>query len=304
MMPIRLSDEQKLRAIEEFTQKLNAGTIGSQDLQVNVKIEIPNKDQLIKPCVYFSPEAWLKMYSLIQNSNKELAWHGTVDKFDNEYYIKEILVYPQTVSAATVTTDDVDYPVWMQNLPDETFNRLRFQGHSHVSMGTTPSAVDKSYYNEMLQNFTDPEEFYIFFIMNKSNSVHCLVYDFAQGVLFENQDVTVAIMFEDGKIQKDWVTEANKQIKEHTTIITSTSGTLYTKNEPAKETYLGKRHTIHDMSDHFDSTDQFQRFGDMSADSLYDYRDSYYRNLFDKKVEEKETKKGKRGAKSGTAKSR
>ena len=92
-----------------------------------------NEDEVDKPIIYFSSDAWIKMNTLVQSSNLELAWQATVekrkfkDKEDEDaffYYIDQVYVYPQEVTATFVATDEVKYSEWSLQLPDETFNKL------------------------------------------------------------------------------------------------------------------------------------------------------------------------------------
>lgn len=152
-----------------------------------------------KAVVYFTPEAWAKMVMLVKEFDKEVAWHGVASRIDDdasvdEYLISDILVYPQSVTGATVEMDTEEYAQWiMDNIEDERFNEIHMQGHSHVNMGTTPSSVDLNHQEEIL-NMLDDEDFYIFMIWNKSFTSNTKVYDLKKNVLFENTDVTVKII--------------------------------------------------------------------------------------------------------------
>ena len=107
-----------------------------------------------KATVYFTEIAWLKMQSLIREFDKEVAWHGLAfrgeDPEKDEYTITDILVYPQEVTGATVTSDQTKYQEWLMSHDDDVFNNIRMQGHSHVNMATNPSSVDLSLYERIL----------------------------------------------------------------------------------------------------------------------------------------------------------
>lgn len=151
-----------------------------------------------KAVVYFTPEAWAKMVMLVKEFDKEVAWHGVAcrmeDESKDEYMISDILVYPQTVTGATVEMDTEDYAQWiMDNIEDERFNEIHMQGHSHVNMAPNPSSVDLTHQEEIL-NMLGDEDFYIFMIWNKSFVSNTKVYDLKKNILFENTDVTVKII--------------------------------------------------------------------------------------------------------------
>ena len=153
-----------------------------------------------KAKVFFTPDAWRKMQALISDFNKEVAWHGVAyrdnDETKDNYYITDILVYPQEVTGATVNTDQEKYEMWLMNHDDEIFNNIRMQGHSHVNMGVTPSGVDTSLYDRILDQLDD-DMFYIFMIWNKRKEKTVKIYDLKKNILFETADVTVETLPEE-----------------------------------------------------------------------------------------------------------
>ena len=161
--------------------------------------------------VYFTSEAWTKMQALVRSFDKEVAWHGVAyrgeDEAKDEYYITDILVYPQEVSGATVEMDETKYDEWIrENVDDERFYNIGMQGHSHVDMQVSPSSVDINHQEIILQQLTD-EMFYIFMIWNKSGKSYTKIYDLKKNILFENSDVDIVI-------QEDFIAEAKKMVTE------------------------------------------------------------------------------------------
>ena len=147
-----------------------------------------------KAKVYFTSEAWEKMQALINGFDKEVAWHGLAYRGDgDDYYITDILVYPQEVTGSTVNTDQEKYQTWLMQHDDEVFNNIRMQGHSHVNMSTGPSSVDDSLYERILDQLSD-SMFYIFLIYNKRGEKTFKIYDLAKNILFETGDVTVEVL--------------------------------------------------------------------------------------------------------------
>ena len=209
MRPIRLNEEHLTKIKEHIDTMLNMYNADeSLTLKLDssvVAVEVP------KPIVYLTASAYVKMTYLIHTSNKELAWHGTVTKIENNYLIEDIFVYPQTVTAATVDSDDAKYPVWCMQLSDEVINKLRFQGHSHVNMGASPSGRDTTNWKDFL-NILKEDEFYIFCIGNKKGDYYWTIYDNAINVMFENKDITWAVIDEQGNNIVDWTKE---QIETH-----------------------------------------------------------------------------------------
>ena len=150
-----------------------------------------------KTKLYFTEVAWLKMKTLVREFDKEVAWHGTAERttVDGEdgYLIRDIYVYPQVVSGATVNTDQEKYQTWLYEFDDEIFNNMKMQGHSHVNMGVTPSSVDDAFYEEILE-MVEPDSFYIFMIWNKKWEKTIKIYDLGKNILFDTKDVEVYVL--------------------------------------------------------------------------------------------------------------
>lgn len=141
-----------------------------------------------------SPTVKKKMDLLVKLSDKELAWHGFIDrKSESEFFWYDIILYPQYVTAATVTSEADEYAQWIiKQMEFDNFEDMRLHGHSHVNMGCTPSTVDTNYRKELIVNLTS-EDYYIFIIVNKRGDYHVEIYDFKSGILFETSDITVII---------------------------------------------------------------------------------------------------------------
>lgn len=165
--------------------------------------------------IYITASAYLKMLTYVLTTEKELAWHGTVltdlEKHPNKYFITDVFLYPQTVTGATVTTDQEKYNTWTQDLDDDTFNNMRFQGHSHVRMGVTPSGVDTTFYEDLVQNLHNGE-FYIFMILNKSQDMYFRIYDTKNNIMYDKEDITVIVLDSDNE---NLIEDAKVSIKEN-----------------------------------------------------------------------------------------
>lgn len=213
MKPIKLAPfykELKTALFKEFNTKItdiNRSTTMSLSLNVTDLFRAKYADHP-KCVVAFTPSAYLKMQTLTKQCSTEVAAHGVVERLDAQHYlIKDILVYPQKVTAATVAATD-DYGPWLMDLSDDVFNNLRFQWHSHVNMGTSPSGVDDNWYETLLK---DVEDYYIFMITNKRDECFVNVYDVAENLIYETSDITVIILSEDNCNIIEW---AKTQLKE------------------------------------------------------------------------------------------
>ena len=222
MKPIILTAEAKQRALEIFQHLLEEATV-EKDLSIKITAEtICNTQELQKPIVFVTAQAYTKMLTLINNTNKELAWHGVATRVNNDYCIEDILVYPQTVTSTTVDADEDAYAKWLMDLPDNVINNLRFQGHSHCKMATNPSGRDTTNWEKFV-NLIEPDDFYIFCIGNQHNSFYWNIYDKRHNVLFENKDIEMCIIDERGNSIDDWCAESiDKYIKEEKPVVTYT----------------------------------------------------------------------------------
>lgn len=202
--------------MEEFSKYLEKARIDFSTGSIDIKLPVEklcNKDYL-EPTVIMTPAAYLKMLTFVESSNEECAWHGTVvrDKENNIFHIDDVFMFPQTVTGSTVRAVDGAFEKWSNSISDEKYNTIRFQGHSHVNFTATPSAVDRDYYNDMLQAFKDTD-FYIFCIMNKKRDIYWLIYDLEQNIMYEPADIEFVV----GSEEEDILMEAQMQYKENIT---------------------------------------------------------------------------------------
>lgn len=208
--PIKITENEISQMKKEFLDALNTAKLADGKFTFSKTFE--SKDR--KASLLFTEKAWIKQSALVDKFDKEIAWHGVARRGDDteadEYIIDDIIVYPQEVTGATVTTDQEKYQNWLYEQEDDVFNNIRMQGHSHVNMSVTPSGVDDSIYERILGQLED-DMFYIFLIWNKKGDKTIKIYDLAKNVLFETKDVEVGIV--DPVIDlDDFLEEANEQV--------------------------------------------------------------------------------------------
>lgn len=180
--------------ISRFTQ-----WIRSEKPSGKIKYEYDPANSDEKAELLFTAGAYIKMKYLIAAYDSEVAWHGVVRRPDpnaSTFVVEDILVYPQEVTGATVNTDQTAYQSWLCDLDDDTFNNLRFQGHSHVNMGVSPSPTDLEHQSAILEQVED-DMFYIFVIWNKKGDRTIKIYDKVRNTLYETADVDVKILTDD-----------------------------------------------------------------------------------------------------------
>lgn len=209
--PIRMTDDILKECREEFERALSLAKLANGKVSFTKSFSYPGQ---FKAEVAFTKKAWDKMAALIREFSQEVAWHGIAERSGNDseniYVISDIVVYPQTVSGASVEMDTEEYAAWlMENADDERFARIRMQGHSHVNMNPTPSSVDLEHQEEIL-NMLGDDDFYIFMIWNKSLSSNIRIYDMKKNILFEDGDITWSREHDE---LDDFVAEAKKMVK-------------------------------------------------------------------------------------------
>lgn len=188
--PIKITEEMAEIIKVEFAESLTKGKM----FDGTIKFQKTLKDDG-KATITFSVPAFAKMQLLVQSFESEVAWHGVAYRSEdhpNQFYITDILVYPQLVAGATVNTDQEAYQTWLYSFDDEVFNNIRMQGHSHVNFGTTPSAVDTEHQAKILEQLDD-DMFYIFMIWNKKLEHTIKIYDLQNNILYENGDITIHV---------------------------------------------------------------------------------------------------------------
>lgn len=229
MKYIKLTEEIKAMAQAKFLELINSVSVVEADLTVKVNTkDLINPEGIEKPVIIVEAQASNKLWSYVHLCEKEIGWHGTVERHGNNFYIKDVFLFPQTVTAATVTTDDDKYSTWILSQEDEVFNHMRFHGHSHVNMGTTPSGVDLAYQANLLRDVTD---FYIFGIFNKRGVMNFCIYDIETNILFEQNDIIV----------QDYCTEFDSVIEDEIDeFVASPVVTTYSATKtPATTSYAG-----------------------------------------------------------------
>ena len=202
-----------------------------------------------KAHITLTEQAWEKIKQLVDQCDKEVGWHGTVERTSkNEFTITDVLVFPQTVTAATVTSDETKYTAWLMSQPDDVFNKLRFHGHSHVNMGVSPSGVDTKYQDDILKNLND---FYIFGIFNKREDNYLIIYDVTNNIVYENKDI---ILHTPSGSYRQW---AKEMLNEHVSSVeyggrtTSAAPKKKTEAKPKYKSYVDE--LLEDMEDDKDT---------------------------------------------------
>lgn len=246
MKKLKLSEAEQQALYPVFQEWLKTAKIQNNKITWERNIIPSAAENTTKARILFKKKAWEKMRALVREFSSEVAWHGTVERTDDfNFEITDIVVYPQTVTGVTVNTDQEAYEMWLIQQPDEIFNNIRFQGHSHVNMPVSPSGTDEENMRKLVTQLGD-DDFYIFLIINKSHNVNARIYDMKTNLLFESADIQVD--YEPNDLD-DFLAEAKEKVKAKTASTSSYGagyrspyGTSYggysynTKTETKKDT--------------------------------------------------------------------
>jgi len=131
----------------------------------------------------------IEMLKLVMTEKQEVGARFLVESPEaGQYYIYKMMVYPQTVGPAIVTTDEREMTRWEDRLTDAEFNSMRMHFHSHVDMAVNPSSVDIDHQTKIVQQLKD-NDYYIFLIINKKLECHWDIYDKRNMIHYETKDV-------------------------------------------------------------------------------------------------------------------
>lgn len=217
-----------------------------QDGKLNFVYSLPSLD--LKTNLVISSVAWTKILTLVTSFDKEVQWHGIVERTNDGFLIKDILLFPHEITSTTVTSDQKKYEEWLDSLDDNTFNHLRFHGHSHVNMAVHPSSVDMDYREKILQTISqnDDEAYYIFLIINKKCEISAEIYDVSNNILYETSDINFIIYLNEQETVNNFVNEAK-------TLATSPVIQTVTKQNKKKEKKSDYNYYNYDNYDRFDN---------------------------------------------------
>jgi hypothetical protein len=140
------------------------------------------------PEVLFTPSAlkWIK--AMVECHDGEVGFLGLVNEIGHSYVITEIF-YPKhcLVSSATCEIAPEGEVEIAQKLIDENrvddVARVRFWGHSHHTMGTSPSAQDDT---QAVEKMNNNGAYFIRAICNRDGELSVSFFDHARQIKFEN----------------------------------------------------------------------------------------------------------------------
>lgn len=211
MRPFKITPEKHRELMEKFSAYLQNVSLTTDSFSFTERFaDVKNKEKVF---LSFTMKAYIKMRDLIDRYDSEIGWYGFVDKIsDLEYQVTDICVYPQLVTGVTVKETNES---WDDDMPIDQIKRRHFHGHSHVNMGVSPSATDQNHRANQVA-MVNKDSFYIFMITNKKCEWSAAVFDLANNVVYNSDDVLMDVDLGDGEMLSDFITDARKMVKTST----------------------------------------------------------------------------------------
>lgn len=143
-----------------------------------------NKIELIEsPIIYVDYEALCNMETLIDAVPHEIGWMGLSTKIaDNTFLIYETILLEQRADHTTCEINPGAISLWGLENPDKV-NDLRVWGHSHATMGVTPSHQDDIQLEELYEAVDD---YFIRVIMNKKGDINLTLIDVSNNYIIKD----------------------------------------------------------------------------------------------------------------------
>lgn len=219
--PIFLSEADKKSLLEEIMKQFRRKMF---DGKFNLSYTYHYDAKRPKARIVYTREAWDKMKGLILGFDTEIGWHGVIERYqdDHSFIVKDIIVYPQRITASTVQTDDEPYHKFLMDCFDKDLC-ISFHGHSHVNFSVSPSGVDDKDREDKMENQRDG--FYVFTIQNKRGEKNYWIYDYDNNVIYEKEDVVEEVLNAEDSVW-EFIENAKK-------IAVKTTGTTAAPKTPA-----------------------------------------------------------------------
>lgn len=188
------------------------------------------------PRICISAKAYNDMYILVDEADEEISWLGTVRRDGLTYHIEEIFLLNQECSYSQTELNleaiaALGHEILLKPDGLKKVNSLRFWGHSHHTMGTSPSGQDET---QLKVFIGDDCEYAIRGIFNKSGRMEFTMF-FQNGI--EIQDVPWMVQFQFAeKNREDWKKEIKEKVK----------ATKYEPYDWRKENQYGEKYTRKD----------------------------------------------------------
>ena len=186
-----------------------------------------------KPFIWISEIAYKKMWDWVSFCNVEIGWLGTAVKLpssgsvNDEFLIEDVFLFKQLVTSVhTTATPDAMFEL-AERLSAVEISKMRFWGHSHVSMGAVFSEQDHTNMVKLTGGgFTD---WMIGSVHNKMGEISLYMYYPDRNIYF------AAVPWEVKSAENGEITTIRDTINIYCTIVPPT---VYTPAQTAWENWL------------------------------------------------------------------
>jgi len=182
------------------------------------------------PTIFVAPEAYSRMWHFVDIAIGEVSWLGTVALLSHgDYLIEEVFLLKQVVSTGHTELSAEGQAELAQDLltsrphGEESVNRLRFWGHSHVNMGTTPSYQDTEQVEQFRENGCP---WFIRGILNKKGRIEFTLFLWEAGIVI--RDVPWSVYHAVDESMRDGLeAEFKEKVAQEIIVYTALPGTGY-----------------------------------------------------------------------------
>ena len=174
--------------------------------------------------VIVMPQAYSKMWHLVEMAKHEVGWLGTCDRVRNDFVIGDIfLLHQQVDEVETLITQDglalLAREILDQENGTELWNRVRFWGHSHVHLAPNPSYQDDS----QMQIFRESEHpFFVRAIMNKFGTMKFTIYLYREGFMVRDVPWSVKTDIDQNmkrELEREFKAKVRLKPKKHKSVV-------------------------------------------------------------------------------------
>ena len=147
------------------------------------------------PKIVIAREAYAKMWLYVDIASEEVGWMGTAEQTaDGNFFISQVWLLKQEVTGVETEMSNEGLSELATELLNngeqglKDWDNLRFWGHSHVRMGTSPSGTDQRTM-QMLEEAQHP--WFIRGILNKLGRIEFTLYLYEENLVVEDARWTV-----------------------------------------------------------------------------------------------------------------
>lgn len=185
------------------------------------------------PRLLVSRESYEDMFNIVDIVSDEVGWVGAVERVGRDFLLKEIFLPKQEAHATTceLTPEGLSELATelMSSREDgvEVANSLRFWGHSHHTMGTSPSEQDEDQLRELAGECGD---YFIRAILNKAGRMEITIYLADIGVVVRDVEWELHEPIEVHRRER-WKTEVEEKVSKKSFFSIGSLGKGYTPSK-------------------------------------------------------------------------